>query len=148
MIAGEATGTFAMADTLTLRVLTPQREVFDEAVREVTAQGALGQFGVLPDHVAFLTALEPGPLKFREAGGAEHTFAVKGGYAEVRDNIMTVLADDPLAVDRIDAVAARADLQRAEAAFADCPYGHPDHERVRQELRWAEVRLAMAEGRS
>jgi F-type H+-transporting ATPase subunit epsilon len=50
-----------MADTLTLRVLTPRRELCDEPVEQVTAEGTLGQFGVLPDHIAFLTALEPGP---------------------------------------------------------------------------------------
>ena len=47
-----------MADTLTFRLLTPQREICDETVAQVTAEGTLGQFGVLPDHIAFLTALE------------------------------------------------------------------------------------------
>ena len=60
-----------MADTFELKLLTPQREVFDEPVEQVTAQGALGQFGVLPDHVAFLTSLDPGPLTIRTAGGRD-----------------------------------------------------------------------------
>jgi F-type H+-transporting ATPase subunit epsilon len=135
-----------MADTFELKLLTPQREVFDEPVAQVTAQGALGQFGVLPDHVAFLTSLDPGPLTIRTAGGSEQTLAVKSGYAEVRDNVMTVLADDALPIDRIDAVAARADLERCEAELAEAPFGHPDHERLRQEVRWAEVRIELARG--
>jgi len=133
-----------MADSFELNVLTPQRAVLDETVAQVTAQGALGQFGVLPDHVAFLTSLDPGPLTIRKSGGGEETLAVKGGYAEVRDNVMTVLADDALPLDRIDAAAARADLERAQKALEESPFGHPDHERLRQEARWAEVRIELA----
>src|SRR5205823_7030006 len=83
-----------MADYLELRVLAPQREICDETVSQVVAQGTLGQFGVLPDHITFLTALEPGPLTFYPVAGGTETWVVKGGYAEVRDNVMTVLADD------------------------------------------------------
>ena len=135
-----------MADTLTLRLLTPQREVIDEPVLQVIAEGALGQFGVLPDHAAYVTALEPGPLTFRRPGGTDQTLAVKGGYAEVRDNVVTVLADDALPIDRIDVAQARADLELAEAALAQAPFGHPEHERLRQESRWAAARLALAGG--
>ncbi len=135
-----------MAEPLVLRVLTPQRELCDEAVEQVTAEGTLGQFGVLPDHIAFLTSLEPGPLSFRKAAGGESTLAVKGGYAEVRDNLVTVLADDALPVERIDAARARADLERARAAFEAAAFGDPEHERARLDLRWAEVRLALAGG--
>ena len=135
-----------MADTFELKLLTPQREVFDEPVAQVTAQGALGQFGVLPDHVAFLTSLDPGPLTIRTPVGNEQTLAVKSGYAEVRDNVMTVLADDALPIDRIDAATARADLEQCEAALAAAPFGHPEHERLRQEVLWAEVRIELAGG--
>ncbi len=68
--------------------------------------------------------------------------AVKGGYAEVHDNVVTVLADDVLPLDRIDAAQARADLERAEAALEEAPFGHAEHERLLQESRWAAVRLS------
>ena len=135
-----------MADTLTLRLLTPRRELVDEPALQVVAEGSLGQFGVLPDHAAYVTALEPGPLTYRRPGGAEETLAVKGGYAEVRDNVVTILADDVVPLDRLDAAEARADLERAETALEEAPYGHPEHERLRRESRWAAVRLALAEG--
>lgn len=135
-----------MADTLTLQVLTPQREICDEPVEQVTAEGTLGQFGVLPEHIAFLTSLEPGVLSFRPAGGGERRLAVKGGYAEVRDNVMTVLADDAVPIDRIDVAEARRDLERATNALESVPYGDPEHERARLDQRWAEVRIALAGG--
>jgi F-type H+-transporting ATPase subunit epsilon len=133
-----------MADTLVLRVLTPQRQLYDETALQVTAEGTLGQFGVLPDHTTFLTSLEPGLLSFRRPGGGEQTLAVKGGYAEVRDNVMTVLADDALAIEAIDPSKAKAERDLAEQALTAAPFGHPDHERAERELRWAEVRIALA----
>jgi F-type H+-transporting ATPase subunit epsilon len=135
-----------MADTLVLRVLTPQRELCNELAVEVTAQGALGQFGVLPDHITFLTLLEPGLLTLRRPQGSDLAFAIKGGYAEVRDNIMTLLADDALPVERIDPVGARADRERAAAALEAASFGDLEHERARRELRWAEVRIELARG--
>jgi F-type H+-transporting ATPase subunit epsilon len=87
-----------MADRLRLCVYTPERTLVDRDVREVTAQGALGQIGVLPDHAALVTALDPGPLSYREDGKVER-LSLGAGFAEVRDNVMIVLAEsgEPLA---------------------------------------------------
>ena len=81
-----------MADRLRLRVYTPERTLVDRDVREVTAQGALGQIGVLPDHAALVTALDPGMLSYRENGSAVQ-LSLGAGFAEVHDNVMTVLAE-------------------------------------------------------
>ena len=81
-----------MADRLQLRVYTPERELVDVEVREVTAQGAWGEIGVLPDHAALVTALEPGLLVYKEGGGVVR-LRLGAGFAEVRDNVMTVLVD-------------------------------------------------------
>ena len=133
-----------MADTLELRVVTPQREVLDETVAMVTAEGTLGQFGVLPQHIAFVTSLEPGILTAKTTGGQEHKIAVKGGFAEVRDDVVTILADDVVAPGEIDAAKARELLAAAERALAEAPYGHPEHEARLLERRWAEVLAAFA----
>ena len=81
-----------MADRLRLRVYTPERALVDRDVREVTAQGALGQIGVLPDHAALVTALDPGMLSYRENGSVVQ-LSLGAGFAEVRDNVMTVLVE-------------------------------------------------------
>ncbi len=87
-----------MADRLRLRVYTPERTLVDRDVREVTAQATLGQIGVLPDHAALVTALDPGELSYRE-NGTMVRLSLGAGFAEVRDNVMTVLAEsgEPLA---------------------------------------------------
>jgi F-type H+-transporting ATPase subunit epsilon len=81
-----------MADRFRLRVYTPEREVVDGDVREVTAPGVYGEIGVLPDHAALVTTLEPGVLTYRRDDGVIR-LTIDGGFAEVRDNVMTVLAD-------------------------------------------------------
>jgi F-type H+-transporting ATPase subunit epsilon len=81
-----------VADRFRLRVYTPERQLVDTDVREVTAQGVWGEIGVLPDHAALVTALVPGLLSYRE-NGAVARLQLGGGFAEVRDNVMTVLAD-------------------------------------------------------
>ena len=80
------------ADHLRLRVRTPERELVEAEVREVTAAGTWGQIGVLPDHAALMTALEPGELSYRADAGVVR-LRLGGGFAEVRDNVMTVLAE-------------------------------------------------------
>ena len=67
------------------------RLLLDEEVDEVTAPGELGEFGVLPNHIAFLSTLVPGEMSYKQ-GGIRHVVVVSGGYAEVLDNIMAVLA--------------------------------------------------------
>ena len=80
-----------MADRLRLVVLTPEGELVDETVLEVTAPGAYGQIGVLPDHAALVTSLETGILSYKTPQG-ERRLSIEGGFAEVRDDVMTVLA--------------------------------------------------------
>ena len=81
-----------MADRFRLRVYSPERELVDTDVSEVTAPAVWGEIGVLPDHAALVTALEPGTLSYK-AAGTTGRLRITGGFAEVRDNVMTVLAD-------------------------------------------------------
>ena len=102
-----------MADKIQLRLVTPTRLLLDEAVDEVTAPGVLGQFGVLPNHIAFLTLLQPGELSYKQ-GGSVTRLAITGGYAEVLDNVMTVLADAAEFAKEIDVPRAERAKERAE----------------------------------
>ena len=136
-----------MHDSLQLRIVTPSRLLLDDEVREVTAPGAVGEFGVLPDHVTFLTALDIGAMSFRTDRGVRR-LAVRGGFAEVADNIMTVLADDAAFPQDIDVDVARADLHTAEAQLEklsplDDAYTAADANR-----RWAIARIEAAQAAS
>ena len=77
---------------LTLDIVTPERRVLSVSCDEVRAPGAQGGFGVRQNHEPFMTSLEPGRLTYVE-GGREHHYALGGGFLQVADNRVIVLAD-------------------------------------------------------
>jgi F-type H+-transporting ATPase subunit epsilon len=95
-----------------LRLVTPERLLIDTDVEEVYAPGILGEFGVLPLHITFLTALTVGAVRYR-ASGREHHVAISGGFAEVVDDTVTILADTAELADEIDVERAKAARARA-----------------------------------
>lgn len=135
-----------MATNFQLRIVTPNRLLFDEPVREVTAPGSIGEFGVLPDHITFLTSLEIGALRYR-SDGEPQSIAVRGGFAEVVDNVMTVLADDAVFPGDVDRERAHAELAAAEAQLGELSPLDPTFAAVDGNRRWAQARLEVAAGR-
>ena len=132
-----------MADKIRLRVVTPSRLLLDDVVDEVTAPGALGEFGVLPDHIAFLTLLVPGEMSYKE-GTARHSLAVSGGYAEVLDNVMTVLAPAAEFAGEINTDRARQAKETAEKRMAELNFEDKEFNSAETALRWANARLQVA----
>jgi F-type H+-transporting ATPase subunit epsilon len=132
-----------MADKIRLRVVTPTRLVLDEDVDEVTAHGELGEFGVLPDHIAFLSTLVAGELTYKQ-GATKRTLAVGGGYAEVLDNVMTVLAPAAEFASEVDVARAQRAKERAEKQLAQLNREEKDWEVAETALQRALVRLQVA----
>jgi len=132
-----------MADKIRLRVVTPSRLLLDEEVDEVTAPGALGEFGVLPNHIAFLTLLEPGEMSYKQ-GSAKRYLAVSGGYGEVLDNVMTVLVPAAEFAAEIDTARAQLAKERAEKQVRELNRGEKDFDVAEAALRRALVRLQVA----
>lgn len=132
-----------MADKITLRLVTPSRMLLDEEVDEVTAPGALGEFGVLPNHISFLSLLEIGEMSYKQ-GTAKHSLAVSGGYAEVLDNVMTVLADAAEYAEEIDVAAAQSAREAAEKKLAELNPEDSEFAATEAALRWARARLRVA----
>ena len=82
-----------MAD-LHFELVTPEKLVRSEEVHLVVVPGAEGEFGVMAGHAPFMTTLRDGELKvYRSAGGSPESIAVSGGFAEVGDQGLTVLAE-------------------------------------------------------
>jgi F-type H+-transporting ATPase subunit epsilon len=133
-----------MADKIRLRVVTPSRLLLDEEVDEVTAPGALGEFGVLPNHITFLTLLASGEMSYKE-GTVRYYLAVSGGYAEVLDNVMTVLAPAAEFAGEIDTHRARQAKDAAERRMGELNYEDKEFNTAEAALRWANARLQVAE---
>ena len=128
---------------LKLRIVTPMRVLVEAEVSEITAPGSAGEFGVFPEHVTFLGELDLGLLRYTE-GGSSKSVVVHGGFAEVREDVVTVLADDAEFPEEIDLEAARAELGRLGA---ELDKGHEDPDEVTallREHRRAEVRIQAA----
>lgn len=105
-----------------LSVTTPRGSLIDTDVEEVTAPGALGEFGVLPGHIPFLSALQPGVLAYRTKDG-QRVIAVSEGVLEVaataRGEQVLVLVADAKAAQGIDRDAAAAELVETEKKLTD-----------------------------
>jgi len=101
-----------MAKELRLDIVTPDRLVFSSDVEYVGAPGILGEFGVLPGHVSFLSALGIGNLYYKIGGKTFYVF-VAGGFAEVNGDKVTVLAEVAERAEEIDVERARRAEERA-----------------------------------
>ncbi len=82
-----------MAGKLSFSLVSPEREVFAGQVDQVDAPGVEGDFGVLPDHAPFMTALREGQVTVHN-GGSTRVFTVRGGFADVTPAGLTILAEE------------------------------------------------------
>ncbi len=129
-----------MADRFQLRVVTPTSEVINEPVFEVVAPGTVGEFGILPDHATFLSSLEIGVIRFRSDAG-DRRLAIREGFAEMSDNVMTVLSED--AAVELDGESAKADLAAAREKLVDLSLFDAGYADADADRRWAEARLEL-----
>ncbi|MFN8558866.1 MAG: F0F1 ATP synthase subunit epsilon [Dehalococcoidia bacterium] len=129
---------------LKLDIVTAERMVLSqEGLDAVIAPGSEGELGILPSHAPLMTTLGIGELRYRR-GADEVAYAISGGYLEVRDNVVTVLADVAERADEIDTERARAARERAAAALASRE-SEVDIALTQAALRRSLMRLRVAE---
>jgi len=131
--------------TIKLEVVTPTGKVLEADADSVTAPGALGEFGVLPEHRPGLVMLGGGVLHY-EKGGKEGTpVYIRGGVAEVRPDGVLVLADEATRGDAIDRGEAEQLLSKTLAAY-DASKGLDDEaqRQLENDRRYAEAMLKTA----
>jgi len=133
-----------VADRITLEIATPIRLVVSETVDEVVAPGVEGYFGVLPGHAPFLTTLGIGEVSYR-TGRDTHYLALAGGFAEVRNDKVIVLADTAERPEEIDRGRAERARERAEQRLSGRGSEEAiDYARAAAALRRALTRLQTA----
>lgn len=129
--------------TLQLEVVTPDKTVVSGEVEMAVCPGIEGEFGVLPKHVSLLSALKIGGLRYRTGGKDEHVF-ISGGFADVNNDVLTVLAESAELADSIDSARAMAAKERAEKRLASHDE-KVDMTRAEAALQRAIVRLQLAQ---
>ena len=98
---------------LTLEIATPERLLLSELVSEAEIPGRDGYFGVLPGHAPLISELAPGVLRYVSGGTTVH-LSVLGGFVEIVDDHVRVLADGAQRKEEINIEGAQADLKRAQ----------------------------------
>jgi F-type H+-transporting ATPase subunit epsilon len=129
--------------TIHLDIVTLERVVVSQDVDYVSAPGIDGVLGILPRHEPLLTALTFGELRYKK-GGEEFSFAIGGGFMEVRPDKVTVLADSADHPEEIDEAAAEEARKRARELLAQKPESDAEAALLEHALRRAELQLRVA----
>jgi|SRR5215204_5210782 len=131
-----------MAEKIQLEVVTPERRVLEEAVEMVNVPGLNGELGILPGHTPLISQLKTGVLTYVEEGKS-FVLHVSGGFVEVRDDRVSVLAEVAERPEEIDAATARTAREKFEKQLGSWSGSEEDLELARTELARAEVRLQL-----
>jgi F-type H+-transporting ATPase subunit epsilon len=102
-----------MSKKLNLKIITPQKILLEEEVDAVYSQSVEGEFGILPDHISYMTPLDIGVTEYIKDGQKEFISTI-GGILQVKDNTVTILSDMAEFGEQIDLTRAKAAKERAE----------------------------------
>lgn len=130
---------------LRLEIVTPDKVVLQADVDYVGAPGVDGEFGVLAGHIPLLTALSIGGMYYKQGAQTHHAF-VSGGFAEVVDNKVTILAEAAELAEEIDVDRAQQAYERAKARL-EAPRPETDIVRAQYAMRRALGRISAAGSR-
>src|SRR5271168_177687 len=133
-----------MAETFPFRLVTPTGIVFEGEAVEVSAIGPLGEFGILAEHINFITSLVPGVLEAKLPDGTSRHWVVSGGLAEVRNGLLTVLASGAESPETVDAAAAVQQVKEADDQFSNLSFYDPNYPAAQEALALARARVEAA----
>ena len=136
-----------MARTLLVEIVTPERILYTNEVEMVVAPTIDGEIGVLPLHAPLVSVLRPGEIRVKwNADKNVEWFAVSGGYIQVHEDKVIILADEAAIVSKIDLERARRALELAKERAASI--AEEDTEGVsacERDLRWCELQVELAQ---
>jgi F-type H+-transporting ATPase subunit epsilon len=132
--------------SILLEIVTPERLAYSDTVDAVVLPGSEGELGVLPHHAPLLTMLGVGELRIRKAG-AEESFAIVGGFLQVRPDRVVVMAETADMASEIDLEKAQQARREAEQALESGYHEGADLSAARAALQQALLRIRVAERR-
>jgi F-type H+-transporting ATPase subunit epsilon len=135
-----------MATTFSFKLVTPTGVLYDGQAEQVNAVNPLGEFGVLADHVNYITSLVPGVMTIRNADGRNLQYLVTGGLVEVKDGEMTALAPEADPIEKV-LPPEELELKSAEDEFSQMNVTDTRYEEVRHRLMLLRARRDIAEAR-
>jgi F-type H+-transporting ATPase subunit epsilon len=132
-----------MAEKIQFEVVTPERRVLAEPVDMVTVPGLGGELGILPGHTPLISQLQTGVLTYVQEG-KNFPLHVSGGFVEVRDDHVSVLAEVAERPDEIDVARAKLSRERLEKQLNAWNGSEEDLAMAKDELDRSVVRLQLA----
>jgi F-type H+-transporting ATPase subunit epsilon len=132
--------------TLLLEIVTPERLAYSDQVDSVNVPGSEGELGILPHHAPLVAMLGVGELRIRKAG-AEESFAIAGGFVQVRPDKVVVMAEMADMAAEIDLERAHEARKEAERAIETGFHEAADLAAARAALQQALLRIRVAERR-
>ena len=132
-----------MAERIQLDVITPERRLLSETVDAVTVPGLNGELGILPGHTPLISQLRTGVLSYTQ-GTATRRLMVSGGFVEVSDERVSVLADIAERPEEVDAAWARQERELAEREMSSFAGSEEEMAQVRDRLERSTARLQLA----
>jgi F-type H+-transporting ATPase subunit epsilon len=129
-----------------LEIVTPERLAYSDDVDAVVLPGSEGELGILPHHAPLVSTLGVGELRIRK-GGAEESFAIVGGFLQVRPDKVVVMAETADMASEIDLEKAQEARREAERALETGYVEGADLSQARAQLQQALLRIRVAERR-
>ena len=108
-----------MAEPLKFDLVSPERLLMSEEVESVVVPGSEGYFTVFARHAPVMSTLKPGRIEVKPLSGSEQRFYVRGGFADVTPSGLTILADQVIPLEELDAAALADEVKNAEEDVAD-----------------------------
>ncbi len=105
--------------TFPFELVSPEKIVFSGEVEAVVVPGVEGEFTVLKDHAPTLALLKPGVIEYGQSQTQKTRLFVRGGFAQIAPDGLTILAEQAIALEELDAAKIDADLKDAEEDVAD-----------------------------
>ena len=123
-------------------LVSPDKQLFNGPAQSVLVPGSDGDFQVLRDHAAVMTALRPGVVAIEEEGGKTLRYFVRGGFVDVNPGGCILLAETAMPAEDVSAAALDEEIKHAEEDLADA---WDDNKRIAQEKldRLRELKDAM-----
>lgn len=131
---------------LNLEIVTPEKKVLDERVDSVTIPTSSGDVGIMTNHAPMISALRSGILSFNKGGQIEK-IVIAGGFVEIGNNKVSILADFAEAADEIDADNARQSVEAAGKALTGWQGTAEEYESIKDNFDKAQARAQLAAGK-
>src|SRR5512132_1332348 len=126
------------------QVMTPEGEVFDGEVEQLSTRTAVGEIGILANHVPVLARLRPTELRLHMPDGEDRRWAQAEGWLQVFANRATVLVGEAIPPENLDTGELRSRIEDADARLRESEEGSGAHRQAEKDKARAEAFLAVA----